>query len=286
MENFQYTLLKCNISSLLSRKCQRPGCRNSCNNVRSSVKNFCTPSCAHQAATLSKHNSTDIQIKVLTLPRSSKSEDDLLSQTIEVKKSNKKLCKKEGCGKELSNHNSEHCSTNCSNEEKAEEKVVKAGYRPLVNEGGSSTTSEDTLKNTENQKIELTSQRKTRPKLFRQQSFEIDSDTDTSLADVSNIVSDTNTSKKQLQLPTVQETETPKENNNGSSNTTAVLTTSVGPKKKRPALTIKIQNSSFCEQEDDLVSELEKSPNLYISGTKFNFLKKAQKCSICRTSFR
>ena len=177
------------------------------------------------------------------------------------------MCKKEGCGKELSNHNSEHCSTNCSNEEKAEEKVVKAGYRPLVNEGGSSTTSEDTLKNTENQKIELTSQRKTRPKLFRQQSFEIDSDTDTSLADVSNIVSDTNTSKKQLQLPTVQETETPKENNNGSSNTTAVLTTSVGPKKKRPALTIKIQNSSFCEQEDDLVSELEKSPNLYISGT-------------------
>ena len=148
-----------------------------------------------------------------------------------------------------------------------------AGYRPLVNEGGSSTTSEDTLKNTvsdRDQKIELTSQRKTRPKLFRQQSFEIDSDTDTSLADVSNIVSDTNTNtlSKKLQLPTVQETETPKENNNGSSNTTAVLTTSVGgPKKKRPALTIKIQNSSFCEQEDDLVSELEKSPNLYISGT-------------------
>ena len=63
------------------------------------------------------------------------------------------MCKKEGCGKELSNHNSEHCSTNCSNEEKAEEKVVKAGYRPLVNEGGSSTTSEDTLKNTENTKM-------------------------------------------------------------------------------------------------------------------------------------
>ena len=278
MEIFQYTILKCNISSLLSRKCQRPGCRNSCNNVRSSVKNFCTPSCAHQAATLSKHNSTDIiQIKVLTLPRSSKSEDDLLSQTIEGsgpgKSAAKKMCGREGCGKELSNHNSEHCSTNCSHEEKAEEKVKAAGYRPLVNEGGSSTTSEDTLKNTvsdRDQKIELTSQRKTRPKLFRQQSFEIDSDTDTSLADVSNIVSDTNTNtlSKKLQLPTVQETETPKENNNGSSNTTAVLTTSVGgPKKKRPALTIKIQNSSFCEQEDDLVSELEKSPNLYISGT-------------------
>ena len=35
------------------RKCQRPGCRNSCNNVRSSVKNFCTPACAtaHQMST-------------------------------------------------------------------------------------------------------------------------------------------------------------------------------------------------------------------------------------------
>ena len=266
----------------LFRKCQRPGCRNSCNNVRSSVKNFCTPSCAHQAATLGKHNSTDIQ-KVLTLPRSSKSEDDLLSQTIEatagrgqqgVGKSAKKMCKREGCGKELgtgsSNHNSDYCSTNCSHEEKTEEKVKAAGYRPLVNEGGSSTTSEDTLKNV-SEKVELTSQRKTRPKFVRQKSFEIDSDTDTSLADVSNIVSDTTAaSKKQLQLPTVQESETPKENNNGSSVTAVVSTAAgVGPKKKRPALTIKIQNSSFCEQEDDLVSELEKSPNLYISGTTY-----------------
>ena len=105
--------------------------------------------------------------------------------------------------------------------------------------------------------MEVTSQRKTRPKFVRQKSFEIDSDTDTSLADVSNIVSDT--SKKLL--PTVNEVVSAKEDSNG---TTAVAVTA--PKKKRPALTIKIQNSSFCEQEDDLVSELEKSPNLYISG--------------------
>ena len=39
-------------------------------------------------------------------------------------------------------------------------------------------------------------------------------------------------------------------------------------KRTRPALTIKIQNSSFHDQEneDDLASELEKSPRLYISG--------------------
>ena len=39
--------------------------------------------------------------------------------------------------------------------------------------------------------VETTSQRKTRPKFVRQKSFEIDSDsTDTSLADISNIVSE------------------------------------------------------------------------------------------------
>ncbi len=39
--------------------------------------------------------------------------------------------------------------------------------------------------------METTSQRKTRPKFVRQKSFEIDSDsTDTSLADISNIVSE------------------------------------------------------------------------------------------------
>ena len=40
-------------SKMFFRKCQRPGCRNSCNNVRSSVKNFCTPACAtaHQMST-------------------------------------------------------------------------------------------------------------------------------------------------------------------------------------------------------------------------------------------
>ena len=41
-------------------------------------------------------------------------------------------------------------------------------------------------------------------------------------------------------------------------------------KKKRPALTIKIENSSFndndAEDDAEFVSELEKSPNIYISG--------------------
>ena len=41
-------------------------------------------------------------------------------------------------------------------------------------------------------------------------------------------------------------------------------------KKKRPALTIKIENSSFndndAEEDAEFVSELEKSPNIYISG--------------------
>ena len=67
-------------------------------------------------------------------------------------------------------------------------------------------------------------------------------------------------------MPTVNEVVSAKEDsiaNNGGTTAVAAVT---APKKKRPALTIKIQNSSFCEQEDDLVSELEKSPNLYISG--------------------
>ena len=98
------------------------------------------------------------------------------------------------------------------------DKVKAAGYKPLVNDGGS-TTSEDTLKNEKSvaggqtsnlgtggpksstievpntksgtEIVETTSQRKTRPKFVRQKSFEIDSDsTDTSLADISNIVSE------------------------------------------------------------------------------------------------
>ena len=127
----------------------------------------------------------------------------------------------------------------------------------------------DTLKNVlpsttevSEPKVEVTSQRKTRPKFVRQKSFEIDSDTDTSLADVSNIVSDT--SKKLL--PTVNEVVSAKEDSIANSGGNTAVAAVTAPKKKRPALTIKIQNSSFCEQEDDLVSELEKSPNLYISG--------------------
>ena len=102
----------------------------------------------------------------------------------------------------------------------AVEKVKAAGYKPLVNEGGS-TTSEDTLKNAVNnskEEVETTSWRKNRPKFVRQKSFEIDSDsTDNSLADVSGLaasttaaseaVTATNSKRSQPQnkLPTLQE---------------------------------------------------------------------------------
>ena len=45
-------------------------------------------------------------------------------------------------------------------------------------------------------------------------------------------------------------------------------------KKKRPALTIKIENSSFNDNEEEdaeLASEFEKSPNIYISGITCDF---------------
>ena len=46
-------------------------------------------------------------------------------------------------------------------------------------------------------------------------------------------------------------------------------------KKKRPALTIKIENSSFNDNEEEdtteLASEFEKSPNIYISGRYLNY---------------
>ena len=52
-------------------------------------------------------------------------------------------------------------------------------------------------------------------------------------------------------------------------------------KKKRPALTIKIENSSFndndAEEDAEFVSELEKSPNIYISGM-YSYL---YSCTIC-----
>ena len=109
------------------------------------MKNFCTPACAQKAvAALNKSSKSDIQ-KVMTLPRnsnmklprSSKSEDDLLSCK------NVKTCQREGCEENCSTEkNTDYCSSNCSSEVKTEEKVKAAGYRPLVNEGGSSTTSE------------------------------------------------------------------------------------------------------------------------------------------------
>ena len=71
------------------RKCQRPGCQNSCSNVRSSVKNFCSPQCS-QIMNLSSSSASsskpDLRPRRVftelhnTLPRSSKSEDDLLSR--------------------------------------------------------------------------------------------------------------------------------------------------------------------------------------------------------------
>ena len=55
--------------------------------------------------------------------------------------------------------------------------------------------------------VETTSQRKTRPKFVRQKSFEIDSDsTDTSLADISNIVSEVRSRVHNYQLFKILET--------------------------------------------------------------------------------
>ena len=113
--------------------------------MRSSVKNFCTPSCAQKAAAAltSKQSNSDIQKVLTTLPRSSKSENDLLNRKSTEKVDTKKICKREGCGKDGGfETNPDYCSSNCSVEVKTEEKVKAAGYRPLVNEGGSSTTSE------------------------------------------------------------------------------------------------------------------------------------------------
>ena len=303
-----------------NKKCLRPGCRNSCSNVRSSVKNFCTPTCAQESfahqmssskapseglknmptttvAVVKKNNPSAEQQesrKVLTdlhntLPRSSKSEDDLLSSA--------KIGLIEASNEGLSY---------------PAEKVKAAGYKPLINQEASSTTSEDTLKVESLKKsseivIETTSQRKTRPKLFRQKSFEIDSDsnTDTSLADVSNLatseiassgkrgsVVSTSNGQVQNKLPTLDEKpnetciiQAPASVADAAGPTLTVenLATTTSPptavnktetkelqekKKKKPALTIKIQNSSFNDNDEkELASELEKSPNIYISGT-------------------
>ena len=143
-------------------------------------------------------------------------------------------------------------------------KVKAAGYKPLINEGGS-TTSEDTLQASmklASPPVETTSQRKIKPKLLRQKSFEIISDcesTDTSLADVSNIVSE---AASEARRRSKNHLSPAKEEADNSEN---VFVT----KKKRPALTIKIQNSSFQDNDDeDFASELDKSPNFCISGKK------------------
>ena len=83
-----FYLLK-NSITFFYRKCQRPGCQNSCSNVRSSVKNFCSPQCS-QIMNLSSSSASsskpDLRPRRVftelhnTLPRSSKSEDDLLSR--------------------------------------------------------------------------------------------------------------------------------------------------------------------------------------------------------------
>ena len=67
--------------NLFCRKCQRPGCPNTCNNVRSAVKNFCSPNCAQVMTSASKQEPRRVFTELHnTLPRSSKSEDDLLSR--------------------------------------------------------------------------------------------------------------------------------------------------------------------------------------------------------------
>ena len=77
-----------------------------------------------------------------TLPRNSKSEDDLLGKkNLLVTKPHQSP--KEGCNGQVPNPNDSYCSLSCAY---PVEKVQKAGYQPLVNESGS-TTSEDTLRN-------------------------------------------------------------------------------------------------------------------------------------------
>ena len=225
-----------------------------------------------------------------TLPRTSKSEDDLLSKSNNSRNTTntmKKKCKRDGCNV-VASENDVYCSISCAY---PVEKVQKAGYQPLVNESAGSTTSEDTLKNVAgtpkshvtstvghvtSEEVQTTSQRKHARKLVRQKSFEIDSDsTDTSLADISNIVSEVqNTSVgkiKPSKLPTVQESEV-KDTLKVPNSEEMKSNESPGSqksKKKRPALTIKIQNSSFNDNDEEdlvLVSEFEKSPNICISG--------------------
>ena len=187
--------------------------------------------------------------------------------------------------------------------------------------------------NSSSTKIVTTSQRKVRPKFVRQMSFDLDTDTETSLTIDGGTISVTTVSsrtrgghiKKQPQSSkpqdkkkisstsnlTEQSTITnnviedppphglhpPTSNSSGTTggastssknieiveaatNTEANMTedddskeasndeTNSNKKRSRPALTIKIQNSSFHDQEneEDLASELEKSPRLYISG--------------------
>ena len=212
------------------------------------MKNFCTPACAsasitsntHQINRKQHHQSTNESRKVLTdlhntLPRSSKSADDLLVASA----STVTQCKKEGCSNGVK-QDEHYCSISCSLP------IEKVGYKPLVNQEGSSA--ED---GTQATVIETTSQRKNRPKLFRQKSFEIDSDSQTEDREKM-----TSNSSELLPLP-LKETEA-KENMIDQKK-----------KKQRPALTIKIQNSSFNyenDKDEELVSELDKSPNIYISG--------------------
>jgi hypothetical protein len=348
-----------------NKKCRGPGCKNTCNNVRSSTKNFCSPACASASRTDSGGTSLHHTRRVFsdlhnTLPRTSKSEDDLLNKS----RGFGGLCKRPGCTNNVCNKTTSssaatfinsYCSVacahyvnslkKCNNEvenggghqkseslknpvtasssteeaapmaalganEKIEAVVKAAGYMPLLNDGNS-TTSEDTLKNTitpvtgaaaasveaaaavVRNTVETTSQRRNRPKFVRQKSFDIDSgdSTDTSLADVSNIVSEaasmtvSNNRRASLakiessKLPTLPETTTvatitttittaPAEAEAAETKTT----TSTARVKKRPALTIKIQNSSFNDDadEEEFASELEKSPNFHISGVNIS----------------
>ena len=75
---------------------------------------------------------------------------------------------------------------------------------------------------------------------------------------------------------TVEATELNDDENNHNKEDDEDDDTNSNKKRSRPALTIKIQNSSFHDQdqenEEDLASELEKSPRLYISGQLFSTL--------------
>ncbi len=313
-------------------KCKRPGCKNTCN-VRSATKNFCSVACSSHysstngaAASASKSSTVSRKMAPMitsatvassssshqktasyfcTLPRTSKSDDNLLKQSaalstpsasnfgsgdkpdpesavtasMAVESSDNVTTAKDitiqqqdgGQNKENEAQNSSPPKT--TSVEAAAKRASEAGYVMLTNDGSSS---EGTLKKTDgpadpdptsastlttnnkdaansssktNPEVNssaatVTSKRGSRPRFVRQKSFEIDSDS----TDI-----DGSLAKDTLApLPDVLSI---------SSEAISQSNSATGSKKgvrKRPALTIKIQNSSFndADIEDDDVEAI------------------------------